>query len=138
MVATPIGWVGLIIGGVAVVGVAAAASIGMNNAITENSGGWYDSIMNSLGVKMNLFSQLLAFVFIFNVFGLHTLCNFWPSYSTQTQEKPKKRKINLDWNMPVVGTLLNVAQALSLPRFVTDKLKQNQLSGLFSDANITH
>ncbi|WP_255550361.1 hypothetical protein [Moritella sp. 28] len=56
MVATPIGWVGLIIGGVAVVGVAvvgvaAAASIGMNNAITENSGGWYDSIMNSLGVK---------------------------------------------------------------------------------------
>jgi len=40
--------------------------------------------------------------------------------------------------MPVVGTLLNVAQALSLPRFVTDKLKQSPLSGLFSDANITH
>ncbi|SGY88118.1 Putative uncharacterized protein [Moritella viscosa] len=44
----------------------------------------------------------------------------------------------MDWNMPVVGTLLNVDQALSLPRFVTDKLKQSPLSGLFPDANITH
>ena len=51
MVATPVGWVGLIIGGVAVAGVAAAASIEMNNAVNDNSGDWYDSIMDLLGVK---------------------------------------------------------------------------------------
>jgi len=45
MVATPIGWVGLIIGGVAVVGAAAVASIGMNNYAKGNSGNLYDDIM---------------------------------------------------------------------------------------------
>lgn len=45
VVATPIGWVGLIVGGVAVAGTAAAASIGMNNVVKNNSGGVYDSIM---------------------------------------------------------------------------------------------
>jgi hypothetical protein len=49
MVATPVGWVGLIVGGVAVAGTAAAASIGMNNAVKNNSGSWYDSIMKSIG-----------------------------------------------------------------------------------------
>lgn len=46
MVATPVGWVGLIIGGVAVAGVAAAASIEVNNYTKENSGDLYDDIMN--------------------------------------------------------------------------------------------
>lgn len=45
MVATPFGWVALIVGGVAVAGVAAAASIGMNSYTKENSGGLYDTIM---------------------------------------------------------------------------------------------
>lgn len=45
VVATPIGWVGLIVGGVAIAGTAAAASIGMNNVVKNNSGGVYDSIM---------------------------------------------------------------------------------------------
>lgn len=48
VVATPIGWVGLIVGGVAIAGVAAAGSIAMNNAVKNNSGGWYDSIMKAL------------------------------------------------------------------------------------------
>ncbi len=51
MVATPVGWVGLIVGGLAVAGVAATTSIVVNNAIKDNSGNWYDSIMNTLGVK---------------------------------------------------------------------------------------
>ncbi|WP_200897977.1 hypothetical protein [Arsukibacterium sp. MJ3] len=50
MVATPIGWVGLIVGGVAVAGTAAVASIGMNYAVKNNSGDWYDTIMKSIGV----------------------------------------------------------------------------------------
>ena len=50
MVATPIGWVGLIVGGVAVAGVAAATSISVNNITKSNSGDWYDSIMKSIGV----------------------------------------------------------------------------------------
>jgi len=45
MVATPVGWVGLIIGGVAVAGVAATTSIIVNSGIKNNSGSWYDAIM---------------------------------------------------------------------------------------------
>jgi hypothetical protein len=45
MVATPVGWVGLIVGGVAVAGTAAAVSMGMNSIVKNNSGGVYDSIM---------------------------------------------------------------------------------------------
>lgn len=51
MVATPIGWVGLIVGGLAVAGTAAAVSMGVNSAVKENSGSWYDSLMAALGVK---------------------------------------------------------------------------------------
>jgi hypothetical protein len=50
MVATPIGWVGLVVGGLAVAGTAAAVSMGVNTAIKENSGSWYDSLMSVLGV----------------------------------------------------------------------------------------
>lgn len=48
MVATPVGWVGLIVGGVAVAGTAAAVSIGMNSSVKNNSGAWYDSIMKEI------------------------------------------------------------------------------------------
>lgn len=51
MVATPAGWVGLVIGGLAVAGAAATTSIAFNNSVQENSGDWYDAIMNVLGVK---------------------------------------------------------------------------------------
>lgn len=51
MVATPVGWVGLIIGGIAVAGAAATTSIVVNNAIKDNSGSWYDSIMTAIGVR---------------------------------------------------------------------------------------
>jgi len=45
MIATPIGWVGLIIGGVVVAGVAAGASMGVNSFIGDNSGDVYDYIV---------------------------------------------------------------------------------------------
>lgn len=45
MVATPIGWVGLIIGGVVVLGAATAATITVNSYTKENSGKTYDQIM---------------------------------------------------------------------------------------------
>ncbi|WP_066967514.1 hypothetical protein [Microbulbifer sp. Q7] len=48
MVATPIGWVGLVVGGLAVVTVSAASSIAMNNIAHESSGSWYDFIMDAL------------------------------------------------------------------------------------------
>jgi hypothetical protein len=50
MIATPVGWVGLIVGGVAVAGVA-AATIGMNSYVKENSGDLYDEVMNWILVK---------------------------------------------------------------------------------------
>jgi len=46
MVATPIGWVGLIIGGLAVVGASAGASMWVNDFAKEDAGNWYDSIMS--------------------------------------------------------------------------------------------
>lgn len=49
MIATPIGWVGLIAGGITVAGVAAAASLGMNHIVKEDAGSAYDSIMMFLG-----------------------------------------------------------------------------------------
>lgn len=45
MVATPIGWVGLIVGGIAVAGTAAAASLGANHIVKQDAGSIYDSIM---------------------------------------------------------------------------------------------
>jgi len=49
MMATPIGWVGLIVGGVAVAGVAAATSIVANYQTKKVSGGVYDDIMKWIG-----------------------------------------------------------------------------------------
>jgi hypothetical protein len=51
MVATPVGWIGLIVGGIVVAGAAATTSIIVNKAIKDNSGSWYDSIMGAIGVK---------------------------------------------------------------------------------------
>jgi len=46
LAATPAGWVGLIVGGVVIVGAAAAASIGVNTAVKNESGSWYGAIMS--------------------------------------------------------------------------------------------
>ena len=48
MLATPVGWVGLIIGGIAVAGVAAAASMQMNTIVKGNAGNVYDNIMREI------------------------------------------------------------------------------------------
>ncbi|WP_281555873.1 hypothetical protein [Thalassomonas sp. RHCl1] len=45
MMATPIGWVGLVIGGALVVGAAAGASMGANYIVTQDAGSIYDTIM---------------------------------------------------------------------------------------------
>ncbi len=46
--ATPVGWFGLVMGGIAIAGVAVTASMGANYAVKENSGNVYDVIMNEL------------------------------------------------------------------------------------------
>lgn len=46
MVATPVGWVGLIVGGAAVAASAAGASMWVNGQVKDNGGEWYDGIMN--------------------------------------------------------------------------------------------
>ena len=50
VMATPVGWAGLIVGGVAVAGVAAAASIGMNGVVKDRAGTTFDQIMKWLGI----------------------------------------------------------------------------------------
>ncbi|MFE8070106.1 hypothetical protein QQM79_03520 [Marinobacteraceae bacterium S3BR75-40.1] len=46
--ATPVGWIGLVIGGLAVAGTAAAASIAADSYVKENAGSIYDEIMSWL------------------------------------------------------------------------------------------
>lgn len=46
--ATPVGWVGLVVGGFVVAGTAAAASIGVNSYTKEKGGNTYDNIMKWL------------------------------------------------------------------------------------------
>jgi len=48
MVATPVGWVGLIVGGALIVSASAAAATYSNTLMQKNSGEWYDSIMQEL------------------------------------------------------------------------------------------
>lgn len=45
VVATPIGWIGFIVGGIAVAGTAATVSMGVNSYTKENSGSLYDSVI---------------------------------------------------------------------------------------------
>ncbi|WP_164498066.1 hypothetical protein [Nitrincola tibetensis] len=51
MVATPVGWVGLVVGGAAVASTAAAASLGTNYWVKNNAGHWYDSLLRTLRIK---------------------------------------------------------------------------------------
>jgi len=46
IVATPVGWIGLIVGGIVVAGVAATSSILANNLTQDIGGSLYDVIMN--------------------------------------------------------------------------------------------
>ncbi|MFA7556159.1 MAG: hypothetical protein WCY88_18105 [Spongiibacteraceae bacterium] len=48
MVATPVGWVGLVVGGLAVAGAAATTLIVFNNAVKNKSGDLYDDIMKGI------------------------------------------------------------------------------------------
>ena len=50
LAATPVGWVGLIIGGAAVAGAAAGASMAVNGYMMNNAGSGYDKIMKRLGI----------------------------------------------------------------------------------------
>lgn len=44
--ATPVGWVGLIVGGAVIAGASAAAAMGANHIVKEDAGGVYDRVMN--------------------------------------------------------------------------------------------
>ena len=48
VVATPVGWVGLIVGGALLAGAAAGASIKVNEIVKEDAGGIYDYIMEQV------------------------------------------------------------------------------------------
>ncbi len=52
LVATPVGWVGLIVAGTAIVGTAAAASIWTNNKVKDGGGEIYDDIMNWINTRL--------------------------------------------------------------------------------------
>lgn len=48
LAATPVGWVALVVGGLAVVGIATAGSFAANKLVKENSGLVYDGLMGWL------------------------------------------------------------------------------------------
>lgn len=49
--APPIGWLGLVVGGIAIAGVAAAASMTLNSEVQKRGGSVYDAIMSSLRIR---------------------------------------------------------------------------------------
>jgi hypothetical protein len=53
MMATPVGWVGLVIGGLAVAGVAAGTSIWTNGITKDNAGNYYDRILKEVSLLWN-------------------------------------------------------------------------------------
>ena len=50
-IATPAGWAGLIVGGLAVAGVSAAGALTTNHIVKNNAGNWYDGILGALNIK---------------------------------------------------------------------------------------
>jgi len=86
---------------------------------------------------MSLFSALLgitaAFAFIacilYVIFGQVTV--------RKLRNNPETRD-KLGFELVSGWDIIKVAQALSLPRFMTDKFKQSPLSGLFADADTLH
>jgi hypothetical protein len=53
MMATPAGWLGLVVGGLAVAGVAAGASIWANGITKDNAGNYYDRIVKEVSLLWN-------------------------------------------------------------------------------------
>jgi len=86
---------------------------------------------------MSIFSQLLAFVFLF----MFLACIFYVVFGQVTVRKLRKNpntKDKLGFELVSGWDIIKVAQSLSLPRFMTDKFKQSPLSGLFADADALH
>ncbi|KAB7619610.1 hypothetical protein F3N43_13250 [Alkalilimnicola sp. S0819] len=48
VMATPIGWVGLLVGGAVVVGATATTTIVVNGKVRDGAGSWYDAIMRGV------------------------------------------------------------------------------------------
>jgi len=86
---------------------------------------------------MSLFSQLLAFVFLF----MFLACILYVIFGQVTVRKLRKNpetKDKLGFEFVSGWDIIKVAQALSLPRFMTDKFKQSPISTLFADADTLH
>lgn len=84
-----------------------------------------------MSILSTLFAISVAFAFI--------ACIFYVIFGQVTVRKLRKNpetKDKLGFAFVSGRDIIKVAQALSLPRFMTDKFKQSPLSGLFADADV--
>lgn len=84
-----------------------------------------------MSILSTLFAISVAFAFI--------ACIFYVIFGQVTVRKLRKNpetKDKLGFAFVSGWDIIKVAQALSLPRFMTDKFKQSPLSGLFADADV--
>ncbi|QUM81420.1 hypothetical protein HWV01_14575 [Moritella sp. 5] len=83
--------------------------------------------------------SLLSTLFAISVAFAFIACIMYIIFGQVTVRKLRKNpetKDKLGFEFVSGWDIIKVAQALSLPRFMTDKFKQSPLSGLFADADI--
>ncbi|MFT7680915.1 MAG: hypothetical protein ACI935_000348 [Moritella dasanensis] len=83
--------------------------------------------------------SLLSTLFGINAIFTFIACILYVIFGQVTVRKLRKNpetKDKLGVEFVSGWDIIKVAQALSLPRFMTDKFKQSPLSGLFADADV--
>lgn len=86
---------------------------------------------------MSLFSTLLGITAAFSFIACILYVIFGQVTVRKLRNNPETRD-KLGFEFVSGWDIIKVAQALSLPRFMTDKFKQSPLSGLFADADALH
>lgn len=84
---------------------------------------------------MTLLSKLLAITAVFALIG----AIFYVIFGQVTVRKLRKNpatKDKLGVEFASGWDILNVAQAIALPRFITDKLKQSPLSSMYAHTDV--
>ncbi|UTA48658.1 hypothetical protein L1F30_03725 [Simiduia sp. 21SJ11W-1] len=84
---------------------------------------------------MTLFSKLLAFSVLLMLIAL-ILFVLFGQITVRRLRKTEETKNALGCEFASGWDILNAAQALALPRYITDKLAQSPLSGLYADRDL--
>ncbi len=84
---------------------------------------------------MSLFSQLLRFNAVFLFLGLILYVVFGQVTVRRLRKKPEIKKA-LGFELVSGWDILNVAQALSLPKKITEKLDSSSISPMYANSDV--